>query len=567
MTSYDQIMVRCAGGDIQEAYRSQVERLVTDRFASRLLAKDDTLFGADPTRRSVVANRLDWLDSPMWLVEEAGELQSFAAKVREDGIRHVVLLGMGGSSLCPEVLSLVFGRPSYLHSFNILDATDPSAIRRIESQIDLATTLFIVATKSGSTTETRSQADYFLGCVQAADLDPGRQFVAITDPGSTLAAWVKEVGLRQVFMNPSKIGGRYSALSYFGMVPASLLELPLTSLADHARALLQAASADDSDNPALSLGALLGAAALHGQDKLTFVTSDSLAPVVTWIEQLIAESTGKEGKGIVPIESEPTGALGDYADDRLFCSMRLADEELHAPLLASIRASGRPHVEVVVGDPQQVGALFLLWQLAVSAAGRVLDINPYDEPNVQESKDNTRRLLKTRAESGRFEETGSHLVSDDFDLWTSGVGDGDLATRIDRFAGRVPAGGYVALLYFGDRSNTVEQWLAELRGQARRALGVATLRGYGPRYLHSIGQLYKGGKQNGAFVIFTFDGVFDRTVPHTGYSFAQLLRAQALGDFQALSQRRRPVLRVHLKGDREAAQRSFLKHWCTLKRH
>jgi glucose-6-phosphate isomerase len=564
--SIRQILVRCAAGEIQKAYDDQVDRLRRDRFVGRLLAKDDSLFGTDPGRRSVVAQRLDWLDSPGWIASKAASLKSFTREIEGDGIRHVVLLGMGGSSLCPEVLSMVFGRPPYLQSFSILDATDPSAIRRIEEQVDLATTLFIVASKSGSTTETRAQADYFFAQLQAAGLHSGRQFVAITDPGSTLAAWAQDAGFRQLFLNPAKIGGRYSALSYFGMVPASLLQLPLTSLADHANTLLQALSDDSPQNAALSLGALMGAAALHGQDKLTFITSARLAPVVPWIEQLVAESTGKEGRGIVPIEAEPTTALNDYAGDRLFCTMRLADEEPSEPLFESIHKSDRPHAEIVVRDLQQIGALFLMWELAVSAAGYVLDINPYDEPNVRESKDNTQRLLKVWAKSGRFEETGSFLTRDAFDVWASGIGDGDLSTLMDRLAGRIDPGGYLAMLHFGDRSGCMEPWLGGLREHALRALGVATLRGYGPRYLHSIGQLYKGGRQNGAFVIITLDPAFDCDIPSAGYSFAQLLRAQALGDFEALAIRGRPVLRVHLKGNTEGAQRSFYELWCTLKR-
>ena len=547
-------------GPLGSAVDAALVLLSEESFASRLWLTEPELFGTSKKRKEVVAHRLGWIDSPSWLTGRVDELEDFAAEIRSSGFKHAVLLGMGGSSLCPEVLSRVFGLAGELKSFAIVDATDPAAIVRVQSAIDLEHTLFIVASKSGSTIETRSQAEYFFDLLKSEGLEAGRQFVAITDSDSALERWGTQASFRRIFINPSDIGGRYSALSYFGMVAGAVLGIPLKQLAEKTVAQSDGLKCDALDNPALTLGAAIGAAAQEGVDKLTFIASDSLKPVVPWIEQLVAESTGKEGRGVVPIEAESPGRPADYGADRLFCLMRLSDEEVPAAAYKSILSSDRPWVEVIVSDRASLGALFLLWECATSAAGKILDINPYDEPNVKESKDNTARLLEHFTRDGAFVTDPVTVSTTAFDLTTSVAGQ-DTDCVLSSFLQGVGDGDYISWLYFGDYTAGVESSLGEMRLHGRAATGAATLRGYGPRYLHSIGQLYKGGAQRGHFMVFMRDIESDRPIPGASFSFGTLLGAQALGDYQALAGRERPVIFVRLKGDPQAALADFAAAW------
>lgn len=530
--------------------------LVKNHFISRLWSADSSLFGEDADLKAVVANRMGWLESPAWLKTRIDELSEFAMDIQADGFQHIVLLGMGGSSLCPEVLAKVFGLPAYMKSFDIIDTTDPTSIARIESKIEILRTLFIVASKSGSTTETKSLAMYFLDRTGTHTDTPGRQFVAITDPDSSLHEWADKDAFRRTFLNPADIGGRYSALSYFGMVPASLLQVPLAKIAAAAIQTAAELHADNSSNPALRLGVQMACMAKSGRDKLTFFADRRTAHVIPWIEQLVAESTGKQQRGIIPIEHEPEGRAERYGSDRTYCRMRMG-----------ISASGEsPHgvradIDIVVPDANFVGALFLLWEVATSVAGRVLDINPFDEPNVQESKDNTNRLLDVFHRKGQFDEVGRKVEGDLCDVWAMGTMGDSLDSLCETFISNMNSGDYCAFLYFGDRTEQAEAWLTDLRTALRDARGVATLRGYGPRYLHSIGQLYKGGTQNGHFIVMTMDGSEERAIPGVDYPFSALFQAQALGDVEALAERGRPLLHVHLKGNLITAQRAFSNAW------
>jgi len=562
MISYP-LDLKIAGGSLEAAHQNTLAAMLSGQFPSRLFGRDATLFGGDAKREQIVASRLGWLALPEWLETHAGELRAFAEQVKADGLQHVVLLGMGGSSLCPEVLSLVVDLPSWLKSFHVLDATDPDTIQRIEDAIQLEQTLFIVSSKSGSTTETRSQADYFYGLFAGRVADAGRHFVAITDPGSSLQTWAESARFRHVFLNPEDIGGRYSALSYFGMVPGALLGLPLDSVAANARTAASALARNDIANPGLALGVLMGEGAKSGRDKLTFVTSRRAAPLIPWIEQLIAESTGKEGTGIVPIEGEPVGALSDYGPDRLFVFVTMGDERIDTPLLIGIGNSDVPHAALHVSGPDDLGSFFLLWECAVSAAGHVLGINPFDEPNVQESKDNTKRLLQAYDAQGHF--AAEHTLQGAGPVLITAPDASDMQPRdlVVRFLHDVGPGEYLAFLYFGDRVQSAEDWLYDLRRKTRERFKVATLRGFGPRFLHSIGQLYKGGRQNGRFVVITHKPGGDRRIPDAKHTFATLLLAQAIGDYEALARRDRPVLRAHLQADLESAQRAFTNLWKT----
>jgi transaldolase/glucose-6-phosphate isomerase len=547
-------------GSLGAAVDAAVVSLTKESFASRLWLCDPTLFGNSEERTRVVANRLGWIHSPSWLTSRVDELEDFAAEIRSDGFKHAVLLGMGGSSLCPEVLSRVFGLAGGLESFAIVDTTDPAALMRVAGAVALEHTLFLVASKSGSTIETRSQAEYFFDLLKSEGLAAGRQFVAITDSGSALEKWGTEGSFRRIFINPSDIGGRYSALSYFGMVAGAVLGIPLRELARIAVEQSDLLKPDVHVNPALMLGAVMGAAAKAGMDKLTFVATDGLQPVVPWIEQLVAESTGKEGLGVVPIEAESPGSLEDYGTDRLFCLLRLTDLEVPATAYQTILDSDRPWVEVVVSDRASLGALFLLWEYATSAAGKILNINPYDEPNVKESKDNTARLLEQYTRNGALATEPVTVSTAKFDLTTRVAGQ-DTDCVLSSFLQGVGDGDYISWLYFGDYTARVESTLGEMRLDGRGATGAATLRGYGPRYLHSIGQLYKGGAQRGHFIVFMREIESDRTIPGAAFSFGTLLGAQALGDYQALAKRDRPALFVQLKGEPQGALAEFAAAW------
>jgi hypothetical protein len=429
---------------------------------------------------------------------------------------------------------------------------------RLERKLDLTRTLFIVSSKSGSTVETQSQARYFFERLQTVTPHAGRQFIAITDSGSVLEQYARDQEFRRVFLNPEDIGGRYSALSYFGMVPAALLGLPLAELAARAEALAEIARRDHESNPALLAGALLGAGARGGLDKLTFVASPVLAPVVPWIEQLVAESTGKSGLGVVPIEAEPPAELSAYGPDRIFCVLRQSsDTAAFSRLHAALENSDRPRIEIECGDPNDLAALFILWECITAAAGRVLDINPFDEPNVKESKDNTLRLLEGLRTSGRLETPAVQASTARFDLATRSLPGLDVDCLLASLLQGIAEREYLAFLHFGDRTPVAEAALQSMRQAACDATGVATLRGYGPRYLHSIGQLYKGGAPAGHFVLFLSSVARDLSIPGASQTFGQLLRAQALGDYQALAGRARPCLWVGLKDDPDTALQAF----------
>jgi len=554
--------VRVDPGSLKSQFNAELAGLVQGCFASRLCASDSRLFGDADERRKVVSNRLGWVAGPAWLEEHIPELIQFAGHIRDKGFAHVLLLGMGGSSLCPEVLASMFPRPAHLKSFNIVDTTDPRALLRLEADVDLSRTLFVVSSKSGSTVETRSQMLHFLGRLEEIVPAAGAHFVAITDSGSELERFGREHAFDRVFLNPEDIGGRYSALSYFGMVPAALLCAPLAGLAAGAHRLGEELASDDESNPALNAGALLGAGARRGLDKLTFVASPSLVPVVPWIEQLVAESTGKAGRGVIPIEAEPQGDLRDTGLDRVYCLLRMSHEAFPQPALPSaLQKASIPSIEIECRGTADLAALFLLWEYITAAAGRILDINPFDEPNVKESKDNTVQLLEGFKATGRFNEPAAKVSTDSFEIATESVAGMDIDCMFASLLQGIAEGDYLAFLHFGDRTQAAEAALQSMRRAARAATGVATLRGYGPRYLHSIGQLYKGGPSSGHFVVFLSPGSPDLGIPGSPFSFGELLTAQALGDYRALSGRRRPCLWVRLTAEPEEALSAFANSW------
>ena len=514
-----------------------VESALTDLqrrdVMGRLWRRDHTVWKPDPTE---IADRLGWLTVTDIMCEQIADLQGFANQVRLDGFRHVVLLGMGGSSLGPEVLRQVFGSADGYPELIVLDSTVPSWVRAVTDAIDPARTLFLVSSKSGSTLEPNSFYTHFRSLVEDAigGERAGQSFVAITDPGTTLETLAREQGFRRAFLNPPDIGGRYSVLSYFGLVPAALIGVDLAALLDRADCMREgcASCVAAHDNPAAWLGAAMGTLASQGRDKLTLVTSSSLASLGLWVEQLIAESTGKEGRGIVPVAGEPPADPAYYGDDRQFVYARLEgdDNAETDAAIERIRASGQPVVRLDLRDRYDVGAEFYRWEFATVVAGAILGIHPFDQPNVQQAKDLTDRVLNELTASGRMPSA-------------------DPGGSFEQVLSTVRPADYLAIMAYLRQTPEVDRALAHLRRAVTRKHRIATTLGYGPRFLHSTGQIHKGGPDNGLFLQLTAAHADDAPIPGAMYTFGALADAQALGDLRALQEIGRRVVRVALGAD------------------
>jgi glucose-6-phosphate isomerase len=478
----------------------RLEAAAGEQVVRRLWERDGTLWAPEGTPE--LTDRLGWLDIAERLAAEAADLRAFGAEVRDAGITDAVLLGMGGSSLGPEVLRRSFGDGAI--RLHVLDSTHPDAIRAVRDALDLSSTLFIVSSKSGGTIETMSQFKYFHSLQ-----GDGSHYVAVTDPGTSLAELGAEHGFRRVFENDPDIGGRYSVLSYFGLVPAAIAGYDVTAVLASAQETMEACRREE-DNPGLLLGAALGELALQGRDKLTFVVDEPFESFGLWAEQLVAESTGKEGRGILPIADEPIVPAAEYGDDRVFVHVASGDVEV-AGKLAELSAAGHPVFTVQADSPAALGGVFFLSEFATAVAGWVLGINPFDQPNVQEAKDNTKRVLSDPARPPELE-------------------DGDLDALLD---GLSPPR-YLAIMAYVPYDGGVEAGAARFRERAVRAHHVATTFGYGPRFLHSTGQFHKGGPSVGAFVQVVDEPREDLEVPGEPYTFGTLIRAQADGDLQTL---------------------------------
>jgi transaldolase/glucose-6-phosphate isomerase len=511
--------------------------LVATRAASRLWARDLSVFpvSQDSAARQSIEHRLGWLDAPGGMVLYLPEIEALAASVRRDGLTHICLLGMGGSSLCAEVLRLTLAPSGVRDRLLVLDTTDELAVRTASSTLDPNRTLFIVASKSGSTVEVSALESYFRAWVtRAAGRRAGEHFIAITDPDTSLVAHASKHGYRHTFINPADIGGRYSALSLFGLVSAALMEIPPGQLLTRAIEMTGACRRDDETNPGLALGAFMAAHAQAGRDKLTLLLPPPMSALGLWVEQLVAESTGKLGRGVLPVVDEPAGDPGQYGSDRAFVLVSTPGDAFAAARLAALTAAGHPvfHIEA---SPEDLGAEFFRWEFATAIAGAVLNVNPFDEPNVRDAKARTMAIL----EGPRPLSVSPPLSeSEGFSVRTHKPGDAP-----------VPGTGtYVALLDYlpvdDARAATVERIRTEIRSRT----GAATTHGLGPRYLHSTGQYHKGGTNNGVFILLTADDATETAVPEASYSFSTLKHAQALGDFAALSAAGRHVVHVHITG-------------------
>jgi transaldolase/glucose-6-phosphate isomerase len=524
---------------------AEVAQLAGSKALKRLWESDATLFSPNPEHEKSVKSRLGWLRSPAAMRAKVAELTAFADEVVGEGYTDAVLLGMGGSSLCPEVLALTWPAQPRALRLHVLDNTDPAAVARVDQQIAGKKTLYLVASKSGGTIEIQSfERHFWKKALDAHGGDvarAGRSFVAITDPATKLGQMAEEKKYRRAFINPADIGGRYSALSYFGLVPAALLRAPLDAMLADAETFAQATGAvvPPEESPGLRLGAILGAACKAGRDKLTLIASPEVASLGSWVEQLVAESTGKEGKGIVPIDLEPLGSPEVYGNDRLFVYVRLgAGDPRQEAGVEALQKAGQPVVRIDLPGREALGREFFRWEVATAIAGATLGVNPFDEPNVTEAKVATGGLLEAFAKDGRLPAPEATVGVDDLD-------------RIAAHLSSAGAGDYVALCAYFLRTDGRDAALTRLRVLCRDRARNATTLGYGPRFLHSTGQLHKGGANNGVFLQLTADAPQDLAIPGEGYSFATLRNAQALGDLQVLLRRKRRALRVHLGSDVE----------------
>jgi transaldolase/glucose-6-phosphate isomerase len=546
------------GGD-QEAVTAAITSAEKDGKIRRLWARDASLWtGADE------AKWLGWLDIVSRQQHETEALAAFQSDIRSGGFTDVLLLGMGGSSLGPEVLARTFGRQQGYPTLHVLDSTDPAQIRTFESRVDLAHTLFIVSSKSGSTLEPNILKQYFFArAVEAVGAEQaGSRFVAVTDPGSKMQHVAEQDHFRRIFYGDPTIGGRYSVLSHFGTVPAAAMGLDVAKfLADTQQMVLSCgAGVPPEANPGVQLGCALGVLGTLGRDKVTIVASPAIADIGAWLEQLIAESTGKIGRGLIPVDSEPLGAPDVYGDDRVFAYLRLAPQADPAQdaAIEALEAAGQPVIRIRLATAATIGQEFFRWEMAIATAGAILGINPFDQPDVEASK------LKTRALTDEYEKTGHlppeqpFLEEDGIKLYADSANAEALKTAaatqsldgiVAAHLGRLGAGDYCALLAYIERNAAHTDTLTELRRRICDAKHVATCVGFGPRFLHSTGQAYKGGPNSGVFLQITCDDAQDLAVPGQTYSFGTVKAAQARGDFGVLAERGRRALRVHLGAD------------------
>ena len=530
-------------------FQNTIARLEQVAFADALWTRRLDVWAGDAATRQKIANRLGWLSALEFVAPHVTRVRAFAEGIRREGFTDIVLLGMGGSSLAPEVMRQVIGVAAGWPRFRVLDSVDPDAVR--DALANAGTSLFVMASKSGSTIEPNTMAAEAQRRVRAAGHPHwGSRFVAVTDEGTAFHQRALAEGFREIFVNPSDIGGRFSALSFFGLVPAALMGIDVEALLEPAAAMAEACRIDDpAANPGLALGAFMAANAQTGRDKLTLLFPPQLASLGLWIEQLVAESTGKEGKGVVPIAGEPAGAR--WGADRAGVAVRLG---LHDPAGGdSATANGAPMLRIDRPDAMALGAEFLRWEVATAAAGLLLDINPFDEPNVQQAKDATRALLDTYAAQKRLPIPEPHAALHNARLTVSraaqdALNGGDPTT----FLSLIAPGDYLGLLaYLPPDDPGLAAALERARAAVATSRGCATMFGYGPRYLHSTGQLHKGGANNGVFIIVTADAREDLAIPGEPYSFGVLEMAQAVGDFQSLDRTGRRALHVHLP-DRDA---------------
>jgi len=545
------------GATIEKAVEKNTEEWRSSAKIRKLWQKDKSVWTGDDEDKW-----LGWLTSPA--AADIADYEDFARRVKGQKFSDAVVLGMGGSSLGPEVLAETFAKKSGFPKLHVLDSTDPAQVRAMEQAVDIGKTLFIVSSKSGGTTEPNAMKDYFLDRVTkkiGAD-KAGHRFIAVTDPGSSLEKVATRQGFARIFHGEPSIGGRYSVLSPFGLVPAAAAGIDVRSLIEHALAMVRSCGPDvpPHENPGVQLGLAMGLAGLEGRDKVTIFSSQQVADFGAWAEQLIAESTGKEGKGLVPIDGEPLGEASLYGNDRFFIDIRTEgdDDKAHDDKLAALEQAGHPVARIVMKSIDHIGQEFFRFEMAVAVAGAVLGINPFNQPDVEAAKIKTRELTTAFEKSGALPAEEPAMSSDEADIYTDesnasalrkAGADGDLGSWLKAHLSRIDADDYVALLAYIERDADHIATLQDMRLKLRDTHRVATCAEFGPRFLHSTGQAYKGGPDSGVFLQITADDAKDLPVPGQKASFGVIKAAQARGDFDVLTERGRRALRVHLKGD------------------
>lgn len=527
--------------------REGIIKLEGLNFNKKFWEKDPTLWKEEPQHQELIKNFLGWQKVYDWTLQHLDEVTQFAAEAKKD-YKYCVVMGMGGSSLAPEVFRTLFGKQSGYPELFVLDTTNPDWVGAVRAKINPAETLFIFASKSGGTVEPSSQFAYFYEEVKKAGVKtPGHHFIAITDKGTGLQDLAKKFKFRHVFTNPSDIGGRFSALSFFGIVPAAIMGVDVAQILNQAKAAAETfgPQAPVKENAAVKLGAYMGACyANHSKDKLTILAPQEVATFGLWAEQLVAESTGKEGKGIVPVVGETLHRNFDYREDRFFVCLTADsdDNKRVAEIADDLAERGFPIVTLDMSDKYQLGAMYLLWEIATAAAGAILAIDPFDQPNVQEAKTLTKNVLaQLSAGDIPAEVTAPLLVSKDL------KDEVKLESLAQDFFSLLESNDYVAILPYVWPCEETDEALAALRDKILCRTKRAVLFGYGPRYLHSSGQLHKGDGNNGVFLILSADPANDIQIPGQNYTFGQLCNAQALGDFQALEKKGRRVIKLHLQ--------------------
>ncbi len=555
-------------GDLAQSVKGTLEDWKKNNKVKRLWAHDASLW----TNKDE-GNWLGWLGIVDEQIAHNADFKKIADEIHNAGFTHLVLLGMGGSSLCVEVFGKTFGKKDGYPQVHILDSTDPAQIRTLESKIDITKTIVIVASKSGTTLEPNIFEQYFYEKVKQSvgAAEAGKRFIATTDPGSQMQKVAESHGFRHIFYGVPSIGGRYSALSNFGMIPAAIQGVDVPKFLDRAEEMVHAcASAVPADeNPGAILGAILGTLQKSGRDKVTLFASPGISDLGAWLEQLLAESTGKEGKGLIPVDRESIGAPDVYGKDRVFVYMRLEDgaDAKQDAGIATLEKAGQPVVRIQVANNYELGQEFFRWEIATAVAGSIIGINAFNQPDVEASKIETRKLTDEYEKSGSlpqetpfFEEKGVKLYSDDKNaaaLKQAAGKDAMLTAYLRAHVNRLKEGDYFAVLGYVERNEQNRTELQSIREAVRDKKHVATCLGFGPRFLHSTGQAYKGGPNSGVFLQITCDDAADLPVPGKKYTFGIVKAAQARGDFNVLTERGRRALRVHLTGDLTAGLKTL----------
>ncbi|MCB0727484.1 MAG: hypothetical protein KDD00_08470 [Ignavibacteriae bacterium] len=561
-------------GKTKSGISKTLKKFENKDVVKRIWDKDTTIWKKGGNYEELINNRLGWMSLPSDMISNCDEINTFTNELRESGFTHAVVMGMGGSSMCPEVCRDTFGIKEGYLNLQILDTTDPLTILNIEDSIDIEKTIFIVSSKSGTTIEVDSFFRYFFDKVKKLKgEEAGKQFAAVTDPGTHLESVAGEKKFRKIFINPADIGGRYSALSYFGLVPASLIGVDIKLLLNNAEVMMERCMRVNTKmNPGIMLGTIAGELALEGKDKLTFFLPYELSSFGYWAEQLIAESTGKEGKGILPVEGEGLGKRSSYKKDRVFVRFILGKENKdEKKIFEELTGKKINSINIRLKDIYDIGGQFYLWEFATAVMGAVLGINPFDEPNVKESKDNTGKVLEYYEENSKLpvqtpaaEKEGIKIYLDeqlnrDKLPGNDKPSEWNIEKYLSYFFKHIKKGDYAAIMAYIQKDKINEKYLQKIRELIRSRKEIATTVGYGPRFLHSTGQLHKGGANNGVFVQIVAEDTRDIAIPDKPYTFGILKNSQAIGDYESLVKHNRRVIKIDLGKDIERGFKKLFK--------